>query len=165
MDYRPMQLVRIIQMIPWFLLTVTLVISGCGASDTASLAAGPFTLAPGMGLDVLPFGASEAQTIAVLGDPESRFGEGKALYYPSKGLDMLFDSQTGRLAGIAVRAPAQVTTKEGIKLGSTREEIVAAYGEPDKAVLTPLQEKIAYTEIHANFHLEKGKVVLMGFFR
>jgi hypothetical protein len=54
-------------------------------------------------------------------------------------------------------------TKEGIGIGASKEEIVAAYGQPDRTStsLNGVIQNLHYDKISARFSLKEGKLMSM----
>jgi hypothetical protein len=98
---------------------------------------------PLVGVGPVKFGMSRWQVMEVLGKPERTEGSGVAIYYlTSKGVHILIDPRRGVRSIECWSAeypkpfPGTVTfsgkTDKGIGMGASREEIVAAYGEPER---------------------------------
>jgi len=125
---------------------------------------------PGVGLGPIKFGMSKEEVIAVLGQPDRAEAAGMALYYlKSKGLQVLIDPQRGVRAIDCwskdyPQAPPEINTftgktKEGIGMGATREEIIAAYGEPDRTDTRAPFETLRYGKMRTNFVLAENSLV------
>ena len=89
----------------------------------------------------LKTGLTDKDVVAKLGEPERKDGreeEGATgdivdlWYYPKKGIVLTMSSQTmtsaQSVSGITIKAPCAFKTKLGIGVGSTRADVLAAYG-------------------------------------
>ena len=153
---------------------------------------------PLVGVGPVKFGMSRGQVLEVLGRPERTEGNGSLVYYlTSIGVHFVIGSRHGvRViecwsAQYPTPLPGRVTfsgkTEEGIGMGASREEIVAAYGEPDRvdqeivrASANPervdeeiartsgdrekldserLLEKLWYSQLQMTFVLTEGRLV------
>jgi hypothetical protein len=124
----------------------------------------------GVGLGKVKFGMPKEQVIALLGEPDRIEAGGMALYYlKSRGLQILIDPARGVRAVDCwskdyPNAPHEMSTfagktKEGIGMGATREQIVAAYGEPDRTDSRPPFETLRYGKLRAHFVLTQDSLV------
>ncbi|RCS55910.1 hypothetical protein DTL42_00525 [Bremerella cremea] len=121
-------------------------------------------LKPQKGIGDIHFGMSRSEIVAILGEPEVTINSEYTLKYPSMGLELQLAGhvQLGRLGIIVVSNrgayqhsfPGQ--TEEGIRIGSTREEVIAAYGEPSRHSNAAL---ISYPWNGLTFSFAKGRVV------
>ena len=127
-------------------------------------------IVPLAGVGPVKFGMSKQQVMEVLGQPERMEGGGVALYYlTSKGLSLLVDPARGVRTIDCWSAqypnpfPGLVTfpgkTEKGIGMGASREQIVAAYGEPDPAGPSGALETLRYNELGMNFVLAQEHLV------
>ncbi len=123
--------------------------------DAAAAAAGPAPVDSDKLLDVeaigpLTYGLPQAAVIKELGTPkkktapeeEGATGEFASTWtYPSLTLDMVSVTRTGaaKVRLITVTAPSTYATKRGIKIGSTRAEVEAAYPKADEGGDDPTQ--------------------------
>jgi hypothetical protein len=98
---------------------------------------------PLVGVGPVKFGMSRGQVLELLGQPERTVGGGMAIYYlTSRGVRFSIDPRRGVQviecwsAQHPRPSPGMVTfagkTDKGIGMGASREEIVAAYGEPEE---------------------------------
>ena len=98
---------------------------------------------PLVGIGSVQFGMSKSEIIEHFGQPDKVMAEGTELnYVSSKGLGFTVDAELGMQkikcwSNTFAVTPFAVTTfagstKEGIGMGATQEEIVAAYGQPDR---------------------------------
>lgn len=141
---------------------------GCVASGEADChqALQPETLQAGVGFGGLRVGMSEEEVIELIGPAER--GSEAALEYPSCGFAVLFDGErrVGALvAGDATGAGPElaeaftVETSEGLGIGSSREEIVAAFGEPTETRGEgPEGQFLVYTSRGVTWLLREGRV-------
>ncbi|MHC4867124.1 MAG: hypothetical protein ACYTEX_23845 [Planctomycetota bacterium] len=129
------------------------------------------------GLKVVPlaavgpvaFGMSKEQVIELLGAPER--DEGIALWYlGSKGLHVVLDPRRGVhqihcwSTDFPMPPPEKLTTfagktEQGIGMGASREEIVAAYGQPDTDEEKGGMAVLNYERLKTSFTLSQNKLV------
>ena len=125
---------------------------------------------PMVSVGPISFGMSRDQIIAALGEPDVD-ESGIALFYPkSKGLSFRLDPTKG-VREISCWSelhpmpfPDGMTTypgktKEGIGMNATREEIIAAYGEPDRTSSRGPTEFLDYANLKAQFSILNNKLV------
>ena len=119
---------------------------GCGKKVDEDEAAKELIIEPLVGFESVRFGMSKDEIIEHFGQPDkltTRTEGTKLNYVASKGLGFEVDSELG-LAKIQCwskswpeKLPFRVAnfigkTNEGIGIGSTREQIISAYGQPDR---------------------------------
>jgi len=125
---------------------------------------------PLVGVGPVRFGMSKEQVMEVLGQPERIEGGGVALYYlTTRGVHFLIDPTRGvrsiecSSAEHPMPFPGMVTfagkTEKGIGMGASREQIVAAYGEPDTTDSSGPFENLRYRQQGMTFVLAKGRLV------
>lgn len=130
---------------------------------------------PLVGIGPVQFGMTKDQVIDHFGQPDKIFeGQVTKLHYvPSQGLNFAVDAQLG-LQEIGCWSegmlPSRVTTfagktKEGIRIGATEEDIVNAYGEPDRtsAGSRGIIQNLHYDNLSAKFSIKDGKLMSMVF--
>jgi hypothetical protein len=126
---------------------------------------------PGVGAGALQFGMTADERDQILGKPERMTGS--ACEYPSKGIAVLSSPHTdvgailfgdsGTPNSPLVKA-CKYRTAEGIGMGSTRNQIIAAYGQPTKSETeAKIIETLVYDKLGAEFTLRSGKVAHMVF--
>jgi outer membrane protein assembly factor BamE (lipoprotein component of BamABCDE complex) len=116
-------------------------------SDTASsppeTVENEMQIVPLVGIGPVKFGMSRGQVLEVLGRPERTEGSGRLVYYlTSRGVHFVIGSRHGvRViecwSAQYPRPPLGTVTfsgktDKGIGMGASREEIVAAYGDPER---------------------------------
>ncbi len=130
---------------------------------------------PLVGIGSVQFGMTKDQIIEHFGQPDQVF-EGqvtKLSYVPSQGLNFAVDAELG-MQEIGCWSegmlPSRVTTfggktKEGIGIGATEEEIVAAYGQPDRTSTDSrgIIQNLHYDNLSARFSIKDGKLMSMVF--
>lgn len=133
------------------------------AHDTANP---PMTIEPRVSVGKIRTGMKKGDVVAAYGEPRRRTSN--ALSYPTLGFAVMHDPEgniqvvmcgdvTG-LNGPLVQAFTGRTAK-GIGLGSTREQVVAAYGEPSQAqTFVAGRESLGYSDLGITFSLERNKV-------
>jgi hypothetical protein len=150
---------------------VTLIIS-CSEKVDEEASVGELIIEPLVGIGPVKFGMSKEEVIKHFGPPDKVLADGTKLnYVSSKGLSFTVDSELG-LQEIGCWSegmlPSGVTTfagktKEGIGIGASKEEIVAAYGQPDRTStsLNGVIQNLHYDKISARFSLKEGKLMSM----
>ena len=124
-------------------------------------------LKPKKGIGKSHFGMSRREIVAILGEPEVTIDSENRLEYPSLGLQLLLtgNERLGQL-GIIIASnrsayqhsfPGQ--TEQGIRIGSTREEVIAAYGELRRS---SGESVISYPWRGLTFTFAQGRVVEMS---
>lgn len=158
-------------------LTVTLLaLVSCGKKADENEARDELIIEPLVGIGSVQFGMSESEIIEHFGRPDKVMAEGTKLnYVSSKGLSFTVDSELG-LQKIQcwsenwpTKLPFDVTTfagrtKEGIGIGSTREQIVAAYGQPDRTGTDANKgviQNLEYDKLRIKFSLWQDKLISM----
>ena len=89
----------------------------------------PVLIEPSAGVDKVQKGMNKQQVEAALGKPEKI--NGKWWFYLDRGMIVAF-GDNGVLFNIKCFGPFAGVTKEGIGIGSTRSELLAAYGNPSQ---------------------------------
>jgi hypothetical protein len=127
---------------------------------------------PLVGIGPVKFGMSKEEVIKHFGPPDRVLSDGTKLnYVPSRGLSFTVDSELG-LQEIGCWSegmlPSRVTTfagrtKEGIGIGASEEEIVAAYGQPDRTSTGSkgVIKNLHYDKLSAKFSLKEDKLMSM----
>lgn len=121
--------------------------SSCGDDSSDGPDASELTIVPGQGIANLKIGDLGSQVETELGSGYEAFvnvgGSGNATYNyfsDSKGVDIIFgqhgsgdlDINTLPIKSFYLFGNFSGMTAEGIKIGSTKAEVIAAYGEPDE---------------------------------
>jgi hypothetical protein len=120
----------------------------------------------------LLFGMTEERMTEILGPPKSTTGN--VYYYFDTGLTIgtTRNGQVNQIICGSVNPQSPLVsvcnykTKDNIGIGSTRQELVEAYGQPSSEVNNPLGENavmIEYENINARFTVVSDKVVQMIF--
>ncbi len=129
-------------------------------------------IVPGVGIGEAKFGMSREQIVAVLGEPEFVIGE-TCLCYPSKGLQLCLVGREPDRLGMIIANPMDYATRtrnefpgqtdKGIRIGSSEQEVLDTYGEPDP--LRPGEhapsERVgvaSYGELGLQYRFVEGKV-------
>lgn len=124
---------------------------------TDNLESDPFALMREESLGEIKLDLSAQQVIQLLGNTTQKgqveFWAGDALYhqywyYPNQGITLSMASETEKgqqnIAFIKLVSPSTLTTKRGIKIGSSIEEVSLAYAkEKDKEMSIPDQTFVA----------------------
>ncbi|MHC4395157.1 MAG: hypothetical protein ACYS1A_05840 [Planctomycetota bacterium] len=128
-----------------------------------------------VGIGPVEFGMSNDEVIKHLGQPDKILGEGRELnYVSSRGLSFTVDTELGMQQikcwsdNFMTKLPFAVTTfggrtKESIGMGATQEQIIAAYGQPDRTRTDQKGEfeNLYYDELRAKFVLRQSELVAM----
>jgi hypothetical protein len=142
--------------------SVTLV--ACSRSPAPASPVVSMEIVPGTGVGPVQLGMTMDEVKKSLGNPDST--PGKALQYSARGLAILPSSADGTVGAIMIGDTSggplvdkfTGATKEGIKMRSTRDEIVAAYGQPESAKTTPDGlEELRYGK--TQYQLREGRLV------
>jgi len=156
------------------LLTLCLAaLAGCGEKAAEEEPTEELIIEALVGIGPVQFGTPQNQVIEHFGEPDRIF-EGKVTklnYVASRGLSFAFDAELG-LQEISCWSegmlPSRITTfagktKEGIGIGATQEEIVAAYGQPDRTSTDAkgVVENLHYDKLSARFSIKEGKLMSM----
>ena len=132
---------------------------------------------PLVGIGPVRFGMSKDQIIDHFGKPDQIFeGQVTKLHYvPSCGLNFAVDAKLG-LQEIGCWSegmlPSRVSTfagktKEGIGIGASEQEIVAAYGQPDSTSTASspggIIQNLHYDKLGTRFSLKEDRLMSMVF--
>ena len=143
---------------------------GCGKKAAEDETSDESVIEPLVGIGPVRFGMSRAEVIEHFGQPDRIF-EGqpaKLNYVPSRGLNFVVDAELG-LEEIGCWSegmlPSRVTTfagstKEGIGIGASQEEITSAYGQPDRTSTDAkgITQNLHYDKLNTRFSLKEGSV-------
>jgi len=123
----------------------------------------------GKSLGEVSIGMSEKDVLSVLGRPASRKAGGsgvEALIYPDRKLTVtLASSGEGREVQWIYTESTDYKTGKGIKVGSSFDEMVAAYGTPYKTQAADKSTLILYCSgdrVVVQFRVRNGKVEEIG---
>ena len=129
------------------LLSCSIWFSSCGDDATDDAVMPEYLIIPGQGIDNLKIGDLGSRVEAELGSGYQRFvnvgGSGNATYNyfsDAKGMDIIFgqhssgdlDINTLPIKSFALFGDFEGMTAEGIKIGSTKAEVIDAFGDPDE---------------------------------
>ena len=141
--------------------------SGCAKKAEEDKPPVSLTVGPLVGIGDVKFGDSRDVIIAAFGEPDEIQAQGRELnYVASRGVSFAVDADTG-LQRIKLwsdswptKLPFAVSTfagktKAAIGMGATREQIVAAYGEPDS---TSTADSPSLKDVIENLHYDKLKM-------
>ena len=144
---------------------------GCGKKANEEEPHEELIIEPLVGIGPIRFGMTKDQIIEHFGQPDQIFeGQVTKLHYvPSQGLNFAVDAKLG-LQEIGCWSegmlPSRVTTfagktKEGIRIGATEEEIVAAYGQAERTSTDSkgIIQSLHYDQLSARFSLQEGKLM------
>ena len=139
-------------------------------------------LSPGVGIGPARFGMTKAQVVSVLGQPDHEYEQGRTTYlvYRSRGFELTVQPNDRPRPGLSCIKcvdhednPVQPfhrfqgKTDKDISLGTSRADVVAAYGEPDPEGGSEVKvapdaveslETIRYRKLGLGFELLQAKV-------
>ena len=144
----------------------------CNEKEDEEAPVGELIIEPLVGIGPVKFGMSKEEVIKHIGQPDKVLADGTKLnYVSSRGLSFTVDSELG-LQEIGCWSegmlPSRITTfagktKEGIGIGASEEEIVAAYGQPDRTSTGSggVIQNLHYDKLSAKFLLKENKLMTM----
>ena len=151
--------------------------TGCSkwpASGTLTSSAS-IVIEPGVSIGPVHSGMTMQQVVATLGKPDET-ENGEVLKYMNLGFSVL--PAKGGLVGFVLCGSSSGVakpftksfaghTKEGIGIGSSRADVISAYGEP--TVTEPMRgnsgaETLKYKPLGLDFHIKDGVVSLIAVF-
>jgi hypothetical protein len=107
--------------------------------------------------------ATQADIQKSLGKPEkqkkTKDGARIVLMYPKAGYTFLIDPGTKIAKRIVTQSPA-FATKEGIKVGSSYDDVIKAYGKPGRTKQSPDKGSILSYPSGINIHLNPSRSVI-----
>jgi len=127
---------------------------------------------PLVSIGPVKFGMSKEEVMKHFGPPDRVSADGTKLnYVSSRGLSFTIDYELG-LQEIGCWSegmlPSRVTTftsrtKEGIGIGASEEEIIVAYGQPDRTSTGSkgVIKNLHYDKLSAKFSLKENKLMSM----
>lgn len=140
--------------------------ASCARSSSPTSTGTDMTVVPGVGVGPIKFGMTMDEVKNVVGEPDRT--PGKPLQYLSLGLAVLGTSGSSSVGAIMMGDTAggqlveafKGATKEGIRMKSTRQEMLAAYGQPESArdVGGGLEE-LSYDAGRTKYTLKNGRLV------
>jgi hypothetical protein len=151
---------------PWAACIAVFLTASCSRSPGPATAAGAMDVVPGIGVGPIKFGMTMDEVQQALGKPDRTHG--KALEYLSLGLAVIPSKRDGTVGAIMIGDGNgsylvdrfKGATKEGIRMRSTRQEIIAAYGEPENAESeAPGLEVLYYDSGRTEYSLKDGRLV------
>lgn len=153
------------------LLTLCLVtLLSCAKKADTENTVEELIIEPLVGIGPVRFGMSKDEVIKHFGWPDKTYSgeETKLSYVASRGLSFTIHAELG-LQEISCWSegmlPSGITTfagrtKDGIAIGATQEEIVAAYGQPDRTSTDSkgVIQNLDYDKLQIRFSLLEGKL-------
>jgi hypothetical protein len=152
-----------------FFVAAALIAGGCTKRPAHGIwsSSKSIVIEPGVAIGSVHSGMTIRQVIAELGEPDRTedltFPEvNQALEYTNLGLYVIPD-KGGVVHVVSVGPPFAGHTKEGIGMGSSRADVIQAYGKPTAAKpLKPDFEVLRYEPLGLRFQLQDGKVDLIA---
>src|ERR1017187_592631 len=145
-----------------FVMVAALLTGGCSkrSAHAAWSSSDSIVIEPGVGIGSVHSGMTIQQVISELGQPERT--NDSDLEYTNIGLYVSpGKSEVVRVVGVF--PPFAGRTQEGIGMGSSRVDVIQAYGEPtDVKPIKPGFEVLRYNTLGLNFELHDGKVDSIG---
>jgi hypothetical protein len=139
-----------------FLVVAAVLVGGCSKRNES------VSIGPGAAVGSVHSGMTIQQVIAELGQPDQT--NDSALAYSHLGL-MVAPGDGDVVHRVTIVNPFAGRTKEGIGIGSSRADVIQAYGEPTIAKPgTPNYEFLRYSKLGLVFQLNDGKVDIMSVF-
>lgn len=140
------------------------------SEQTAGALGEPLVVELGVGIGPIKFGMSKEKVIEHLGEPDKTEGKGLGLNYStSKGISLFVSPRRGVQtidcwsdqypSPFAKISKFTGKTKEGIAMGASREQIVAAYGEPDRVTTQGPMTTLHYNKLQTHFMLLRKRLV------
>jgi len=137
--------------------------------------AASMTIEPLVGLGPISFGMTAEQVIAQWGQPDKIEADVAMFYLSSRGVSLLLKYRGGvrEIQCWSDQYPMQPPdmtiktftgkTDKGIGMGATKEQVIAAYGNPNNTVAKGPLETISYDAMKLSFELANGVVVGIRF--
>src|SRR5665213_1049812 len=131
-----MKILNITAQMTTLVVAAILITTGCSKQKTPTeskptapevKAKPPVLIEPNAGVDKVQKGMDKQQVEAAIGKPEKI--DDKWRIYQNRGMIVAF-GDNGVMFNIKCASPFAGVTKEGIGIGSTRAELLAAYGNP-----------------------------------
>jgi hypothetical protein len=146
-----------------FLLTIPavaalLIATGCSKhnpSPESKPTEPPVLVEPNAGVGKVQKGMNRDQVEAAIGKPERI--NGLFSFYSRRGMFVGFGND-GVMFNIKCTRPFAGVTKEGIGIGSTRAELLAAYGNPSEEKHFKDGDNLWFAPIGISFDVENDKV-------
>ena len=147
-------------------------VAGCSKRPArgAVTSSASMVIEPGVCIGPVRSGMTMQQAIAELGEPDQQKDSSSILEYHSLGFTVLRGNKAGLVGTVLCLDSGQGGpgtksfaghTKEGIGIGSSRADVISAYGEPttiDHGRGQPQREVLIYRPHGLNFHIRDGKV-------
>jgi hypothetical protein len=146
---------------------------GCGKKTDKDKPGDDLVIEALVGIGSVQFGMSKEEVMEHIGQPDQISGKGTELnYIASKGLSLTVPPDVGMQKikcwseNWPTKLPFVVTTftgktVEGIGMGATQEQIVTAYGQPDRQDTKEVLKNLYYDSLQAKFTLSKDELVAM----
>ena len=146
-------------------------LSGCSKQQAHGVVSSSdsMLIEPGVSIGPVHSGMTTKQVIAKLGVPV-KVRDGILMY---RNLSV-FLAQDGLVGHVFYFEPSTnrpftevitAHTKEGIGIGSSRDEVISAYGEPTATKYENVHkenEVLVYEPLHLQFHIRNGRVYLIA---
>lgn len=119
----------------------------------------PILVEPNARVDKVRRGMNEQEVEVALGQPEKK--DRDTSFYLSQGIYASFNKEgkEGVVYNVKCVKPFAGVTKEGIGIGSTRAELIKAYGTPDQDQhFDHGDENLWFAPLATSFYLENDKI-------
>ena len=160
------------------LMVSLLTLVSCGKKVDEDISSDELIIEPLVGFESVQFGMSKDEITKYFGQPDKVHTQPKGTklnYVASKGLGLEIDSELGlqKIQCWSKNWPTKLPfavanftgkTKEGIEIGSTREQIISAYGQPDRTSTDDNKgviENLDYDKLRVRFSIWQDKVISM----
>ena len=116
----------------------------------------PILIDPNVGVGKVRKGMNEQQVEAALGQPEQK--KNGTWFYLREGIYVMFN-KNGVMFNVQCYKPFAGVTKEGIGIGSTRAELIKAYGTPNQDQhFDQGEENLWFAPLRTSFYLKNDKI-------
>jgi hypothetical protein len=139
------------------ILTMALMLLGTGCSKQKATKPKPaINIFPNLRVGRVQTGMSRQEVEQAIGKPMKT--NDTTSFYIHKGMFVSFDTN-GVVFNVKVVKPFGGITMEGIGIGSSRADVIKAYGAPDEdQKLEDGAENLGFSALKTTFYVQRGKV-------